>query len=129
MCSYKQNIFSLHAGMNWDSKAKFEIVGISQDYNTVEIWEMTAHLRTAVQANFKNICGKQETRKEKELSRKSIIDSEERVLKTIAATKEHENPFAFSSTQKSKSKNIVTGNVVGSSVSYCNKLKNFLKTF
>ena len=59
---------------------------------------MTAHLRAAVHINFKDICRKHETRKEKELSRKSIIDSEERVLKIIAAIKEFENPFAFSST-------------------------------
>ena len=45
---------------------------------------MTAHLSAEVDANFKDICRKQETRKEKELSRKSIIDSEERVLKIIA---------------------------------------------
>ena len=52
--------------------------------------------------------------KKKELSRKSIIDSEERVLKIIAAIKQCENPFAFSSTRKSKLKNIVTGSAVGS---------------
>ena len=52
--------------------------------------------------------------KKKELSRKSIIDSEERVLKIIAAIKQYENPFAISSTRKSKLKNIVTGSVVGS---------------
>ena len=63
---------------------------------------MTAHLIAEVHANFKYICGKQETKKEKELSRKSIIVSEERVLKIIAAIKEYENLFAFSSTRKSK---------------------------
>ena len=52
--------------------------------------------------------------KKKELCRKSIIDSEERVLKIIAAIKQYENPFAFSSTRKSKLKNIVTGSVAGS---------------
>ena len=74
---------------------------------------MTAHLRAAVHANFKNVCRKQETRKEKELSGKSIVCREERVLKIIAAIKDYENPFAFSSV-KSKLKNIVTGSVVGS---------------
>ena len=75
---------------------------------------MTAHLRVALHATFKHICRKQETKKKKELSRKSIIDSEERVLKIIAAIKQYENPFAFSSTRKSKLKNIVTGSAVGS---------------
>ena len=75
---------------------------------------MTAYLRAAVNANFKDICRKQNTRKGKELSRKSIIDSTKRVLKIIAAIKEYENPFAFGSTRKSKLKNIVTGSVVGS---------------
>ena len=45
---------------------------------------MTAHLIAEVHANFKYICGKQETKKEKELSRKSIIVSEERVWKITA---------------------------------------------
>ena len=53
-------------------------------------------------------------KKKKELSRKSISDSEERVLKMIAAIIEYENPFAVSSTRKSKLKNIVTGSGVGS---------------
>ena len=48
------------------------------------------------------------------MSRKFIIDSEERVLEIIAAIKEYENPFASSSAWKSKLKNIVTGSVVGS---------------
>ena len=52
--------------------------------------------------------------KKKELSRKSISDSEEQVLKIIAAIKEYKNPFAFSSTRKSKLKNIVTGSFVAS---------------
>ena len=95
-------------------KVKGGIVGISQDYNAVEKWAMTAHLRVAVHANFNDICWKQETRKEKELSRKSKIDSEEQVLKRIPAIKQYENPFAFGSTRKSKLKNIVTGSVVGS---------------
>ena len=72
---------------------------------------MTAYLRAAVHANFKDVSRVQETRKEKEFSRKSIIDSEERVLNVIVVTKEYENPFAFSSTIKSKLKSIVTGRV------------------
>ena len=56
----------------------------------------------------------QETRKEKEFGKKSIIDSEEQVLKTIATIKEYENPFAFSLTRKSILKNTVTRSVVGS---------------
>ena len=48
------------------------------------------------------------------MSRKSIIDSEERVLKITAAIKEYENPFAFSSTRKSRLKTVVRGSVVGS---------------
>ena len=44
-------------------EAKREIVGTSQDYNTVEKWAMTAHLRVSVHANFKGICKVQETRK------------------------------------------------------------------
>ena len=36
------------------------------------------------------------------------------ILKIIAAIKQYENPFAFSSTRKSKLKNIVTRSVVGS---------------
>ena len=35
------------------------------------------------------------------MSRKSIIDSEERVLKIIAAIKEYENPIAHSFQQES----------------------------
>ena len=58
-------------------KVKGGIVGISQDHNAVEKWAMTVHLRVAVYADFKDICRKQETRKEKELSRKSVIDTED----------------------------------------------------
>ena len=80
---------------------------MSQDYNAIEKWAMTAHLRAEVFGR------KIETRKEKELSRKSVIDSEERVLKIIAAIKEYENSFASSSTRTLKLKNIVTGSAVG----------------
>ena len=98
--------------MNRDSKTKGGIIGISQDYKAVEKWALTAHLRAAVHANFKDVCRVEEKSYENELSRKSTTDSEERVLKIIAAFKEYENPFAFSSTKKSKLKNIVTGSVV-----------------
>ena len=43
----------MHAGNNWHSKAKDEIVDISQDYNAVEKWAMIAHLRAAVHATSK----------------------------------------------------------------------------
>ena len=90
------------------------MVDISQDYNVVEKCAMTAHFRAAVHANLKDAYRKKETRQEKELSMRSMINSEERVLRIIAAVKEYENPFAFSSTRKSKLKNIVAGSVVGS---------------
>ena len=76
-------MFSLHARMNWDSKTKGGIVDISQDYDAVEKWTMTAHLKAAVHSNYKDICRKQEIRKEKEMSRKSVINSQERVLKSL----------------------------------------------
>ena len=50
---------------------------------------IAAHLRAAVHANFIHICRKQKTTKEKELSKKSIIDSEEQVLKINAKGSEH----------------------------------------
>ena len=56
-------------------KVKGGIAGISQDYNAVEKWAMTVNLRVAVHANFKDICKKQETRKEKELSRITTRES------------------------------------------------------
>ena len=65
MCSCKQNIFSLYAGINWDSKTKSGIVGVGQDYNSIKKWVMTAHFRAADHANFKDIYRVQETRKEK----------------------------------------------------------------
>ena len=74
---------------------------------------MSSYLRVAIHANFKHICRKQKTRKEKE-SKKSTFDSEERVLKINAAIKEYKYPFAFSSTRKSDLKNIVSGKAVGS---------------
>ena len=72
---------------------------------------MAAHLKTAVHANFKDICRAPEAKRKKELGSKSIIDSEERVLKIIAAIKDYENPFAFNSTRKSELNNIVAGSV------------------
>ena len=104
----------MRGGINRDSKTKDGAVGISQDYNAIEKRAMAAQLRAAVRPNMKYICRAQETRKEKELSRKSIIDGEKQVLKIIAAIKEYKNPFAFCSTRKSKSKYIVTGGVVHS---------------
>ena len=95
-------------------KVKGGIVNISQDYNAAEKLAMTAHLRAVVHANFKDVCRKQETRREKKMSRKFIIDREEQVLKIIAATKEYKNPIGFSSVRKSELKNIVTGSVVSS---------------
>ena len=77
---------------------------------------MTVHLRAAVYANVKDICRVQETSKAKELSRsrKSLIDSEEQVLKIIAAIKEYKHSFTFSSARKSKLKNIIRGSVASS---------------
>ena len=109
MCSCEQNIFSLHEGLNDDSNTKGGIVNISEDYNAEEKWAVTARLRGAVHAKFKYICRKQETIKEGELSKKFIINSEKRVLKIIAAIKEYESPSTFTSTRKSKLKNIVVG--------------------
>ena len=51
--------------MNRDSKAKSGIVGISQDYNAVEKSTVTAHLRAAVDAYFKDICRARETGRKK----------------------------------------------------------------
>ena len=77
---------------------------------------MKVHLKDGVYANVKDVCRVQVARKEKGMgrSRKSIIDIEERILKIIAAIKEYKNSFTFSSTGKSKLKNIVTGSVVRS---------------
>ena len=88
-------------------KVEGGIVGLSQDYNAIEKWAMTARLRGAVHAIFKDICRTQETRNKTKLSRKSKIDSEERVLKIIASMKEYENPFAFGSTINSKLKKYI----------------------
>ena len=52
---------------------------------------IAAHLRPAVHTNFIHICRKQKTTKEKKLSKKSIIDSEEQVLKINAKGSEHLN--------------------------------------
>ena len=56
-------MFSLHAGMNWDSKTKGRILDISQDYDAVENWAMNAHLKAVVHTNYKDIFRKQEIRK------------------------------------------------------------------
>ena len=85
---------------------------------------MSAHLKTTVHANFKDICRAQEAKRKKELGSKSIIDSEKRVFKIIAAIKDYENPFAFSSTRKSELNNIVTG-----SVARLEYLSDILKAF
>ena len=39
-------------------KVKGGIVDISQDYNAVEKWAITAHVRAGVHANFKDTCRK-----------------------------------------------------------------------
>ena len=75
-------------------------------------WLHTSELRFVLTSKIFVESKKQ--KKKKELSRKSISNSEERVLKMIAAIIEYENPFAVSSTRKSKLKNIVTGSGVGS---------------
>ena len=59
--------------MNKNSKTKGGIMRITQNYKDVEKWAMTAHLRAAVYANFKEICGVQQRQQAKELNMKSIF--------------------------------------------------------
>lgn len=66
------------AGINGHFKTIGRIVGISQDYKVIEKYAMTAHMRTAVYANFKHIFKAQEIRRKKKLSRRSIIESEKK---------------------------------------------------
>ena len=65
MRSCKEKRFSLHAGMNRDSKTKGGIVGISHEYNAIEKWAMTAHLRAAIPITSKISveCKKREMKK------------------------------------------------------------------
>ena len=100
--------------MNKDSKTKGGIIGVTQDINAVEKWAMTAHLRAAVHANFKDICGVSQFNQEKELARKTISDSEIHVVQVINAFKDHHaNPFFFNSIgSKSPLKNIISGSIV-----------------
>lgn len=83
MCCCKRNLFSLNTGMNRDSKTKGGIFGISQDH-----WKTDndCTLENCSSNNFKDICRMRQTRKEKYLIRKSIINTEEGV-KIIAAIK------------------------------------------
>ena len=75
--------------MNWDSKAKGGIVDIYKDYNAVEKWALlhTWDLQFIL-TSYTFVESKKRQRKKK-LSKKSIIDSEEQVLKINAKGSEH----------------------------------------
>ena len=47
---------TLAQSMNRDSKTKGGIIGISQDYDAVEKWTLSSHLRAAVHSKFKELC-------------------------------------------------------------------------
>ena len=77
--------------MYWDSKAKGGIVDIYKDYNAVEKWALlhTWDLQFIL-TSYTFVESKKRQRKKK-LSKKSIIDSEEQVLKINAKGSEHLN--------------------------------------
>ena len=103
---------ALEQSMNRDSKTKGGIVGVTQDINAVEKWTLTAHLRAAVHANFKEMCGVLYQCEEKELSKKTIIRSEAYIVRIMNAVNESSNPFVFSTSHKSPLKNIVSGSII-----------------
>ena len=58
----------MYTGTHRDSKTQGDIIGISQNYKTVEKWTITAYLEAAVHATFKEVCVVQGQQQEKELS-------------------------------------------------------------
>ena len=69
--------------MNRNTKNKGGIIGFSQDYRAMEKWAVTAHLRAAVNSNFKD--------QEKKLAMKATKESETDVLSIMKAINEFES--------------------------------------
>ena len=69
-------------------------------------------MRAAVHNNFRELCEVSQHESEKELSKKSITDSETGVVKIIDAINNHTNPFSIIWNKKTPLKNIVSGYVV-----------------
>ena len=102
---------ALEQSMNRDSKTKNGIIGVTQDNAAVEKW-LTAHLRAACHSNFRDVCGVLVTDQEKELTAKTIVNSE-KAVKAISTLKEQcANPFYFSATDRTPLENIFTGSVM-----------------
>ena len=85
---------------------------MTQDYNAVEKWTLTAHLKAAANSNFCGLCEVSQLNEEKELSKKVIIESENVVTSVKNIILEHCNPFCITSSKREILKNIYSGCVV-----------------
>ena len=103
---------ALEQSMNRDSKTKGGIIGVTQDSDKVEKWALTAHLRSAVHANFKELCEYSDVLHHKEMSRRHTDETEKFVIKIVNAFNNHKNPFAVDKDSGEPLHNIVSGLVV-----------------
>lgn len=102
---------ALEQSMNRDSKTKGGIIGISQDFNAVEKWTLSSHMRAAVFNKFKELCGINLS--STVLSAKKIAKDESAVKKMVTKIEETlVNPFKFNENEKIYLLNIATGAVV-----------------
>ena len=104
---------ALEQSLNKDTKTKGGIIGFTQDYDAVERWTLTSHLRAAVYGNFKDLAAISQSSEEKELSQAKIKKSEKSVVSVIKTVKEQfVSPFEFNSSKIQYLQNIVSGVLV-----------------
>ena len=102
---------ALEQSMNRDSKTKGGIIGISQDYDAVEKWTLSSHVRAAVYSKFRELCKVKINKMGLSMKR---IEKDEAAVKKIVSKIEEEliNPFGIKENEKMCLTNIVSGAVV-----------------
>ena len=102
---------ALEQSMNRDTKTKGGIIGISQDYDAVEKWTLSSHLRAAVYSKFKELCDVKLNKMRLSMKR---IEKDETAVKKIVSKIEEEfiNPFNLKENEIMCLTNIISGAVV-----------------
>ena len=104
---------ALEQSLNKDMKTKGGIVGFSQDYDSLEKWTLTSHLRAAVHSNFEQLVKpNSKSTMDKELSSAEVLKSEKNVQAIVETVQNHfKSPFKVG-TKKQPLSNIVSGAIV-----------------
>ena len=84
---------ALEQSLNRESKVKGGLIGVTHRESTVEKWTLTAHLRSAVFANLKNMCGANDDNLENKDTLQCSIKKSKRHTNQILDIFNKVNPF------------------------------------